>query len=267
MKMIVFDLDGTLLRSNKTISDRSRIYLKDLKEQGYVTVIATGRMYESMRDVVKDFEFVDYIITDAGATCYDARDSKIIFANPIDFEITKKLEQYYSERCDYIDICTKAKVYTYTKNKRKPTDYYIEIEPDWNSIFEKCSDINHISIAMNTNEYVNDLYDKLNKQFLDLNIFIMQDSYSNKQWIEISKKGVSKYNAISKLAAILNINNENIIAFGDGLNDLDMIKNCGVGVALKNALPEVKELADYVTKYDHDDDGVIEFLKEYLNNE
>ena len=69
MKMIVFDLDGTLLRSNKTIGDRSRIYLKDLKEQGYVTVIATGRMYESMKDVVKDFEFVDYIITDAGATC------------------------------------------------------------------------------------------------------------------------------------------------------------------------------------------------------
>lgn len=46
-----------------------------------------------------------------------------------------------------------------------------------------------------------------------------------------------------------------------------MIKNCGVGVALKNALPEVKDLADYVTEYDHDDDGVIEFLKEYLNNE
>ena len=85
MKMIVFDLDGTLLRSNKTISDRSRLYLKDLKEQGYVTVIATGRMYESMRDVVKDFEFVDYIITDAGAMCYDASDSKIVFSNSIDF--------------------------------------------------------------------------------------------------------------------------------------------------------------------------------------
>ena len=120
---------------------------------------------------------------------------------------------------------------------------------------------------MKENEYVKDIYDKLNKQFLDLNIFIMQDSYSNEQWIEISKKGVSKYGAISRLADILNIDNENIIAFGDGLNDLDMIKNCGVGVALKNALPEVKDLADYVTKYDHDDDGVIEFLKEYLNNE
>ena len=82
----------------------------------------------------------------------------------------------------------KKKFIRIQKNKRKPSDYYIEVESNWNSIFEKCSDINHISIAMIENEYVNDIYDKLNKQFLDLNIFIMQDSYSNKQWIEISKK-------------------------------------------------------------------------------
>ncbi len=267
MKMIVFDLDGTLLTSNKTISERSRTYLKNLKNNGYVLVIATGRMYESMKDVVKNFDFVDYIITDAGATCYSGEDSKIIFSNPIEVETAKKLEQYYSDKCDYIDICTKEKVYQYTKNRNKSSDYYIEVESDWNSIFEKCSDISHISITMKANEYVKDVYDKLNKQFLDLNIFIMQDSYSNEQWIEISKKSISKYDAISKLAEILNIANEDIIAFGDGLNDLDMIMNCGIGVALKNALPEVKNLADYVTEYDHDNDGVIEFLKEYLNNE
>lgn len=267
MKMIVFDLDGTLLTSSKTISERSRTYLKGLKDGGYVTVIATGRMYESMRDVVKNFDFVDYIITDAGATCYNAEDSKTVFANPIDVEIAKKLEQYYSDKCVYIDICTKEKIYEYTKNKIITSDYYIEVESDWNSIFEKCSDINHVSISMNANKYVEDVYKDLKKQFCDLDIIIMQDSYCDEQWIEISKNGTSKYSAISKLANSLNINNEDIISFGDGLNDLDMIKNCGVGVALKNALPEVKELADYVTKYDHDSDGVIEFLKEYLNDE
>lgn len=55
------------------------------------------------------------------------------------------------------------------------------------------------------------------------------------------------------------------MAFGDGLNDVDMIKSCGIGVALNNALPVVKENADFITTYDHNHDGVIEFLKEYLN--
>lgn len=93
MKMIVFDLDGTLLTSNKTISDKSRTYLKKLKEMGYVTVIATGRMFESMKDVVQDFGFVDYIITDTGATCYDSGKSEIVFANPIDVDAAIALDK------------------------------------------------------------------------------------------------------------------------------------------------------------------------------
>lgn len=116
---------------------------------------------------------VEFIINDAVATCYDAKDSKIVLVNPIDVETAKKLEQYYSERCDYIDICTKEKVYEYTKNKIITSDYYIEVESDWNSIFEKCSDIKHVTITMNANEYVKDVYKDSKKQFLDLNTFIM----------------------------------------------------------------------------------------------
>ena len=82
-----------------------------------------------------------------------------------------------------------------------------------------------------------------------------------------NKKGCTKYKAIAELANYLNINNDEIIAFGDGLNDIDMLKKCGTGVALSNALPVVKENANFVTIYDHNHDGVIEFLKEYLNVE
>ena len=92
-------------------------------------------------------------------------------------------------------------------------------------------------------------------------------SFSDRKWIETIKKGCTKYTAISQLANHLNINNDEIIAFGDGLNDIDMIKNCGIGVALSNALPLVKESANFITTYNHENDGVIEFLKEYLNIE
>ena len=79
-----------------------------------------------------------------------------------------------------------------------------------------------------------------------------------------SKKGTEKYKGITEIARLEDISNENIIAFGDGLNDVEMLKKCRIGVAMKNALPEVKEQADYITSRTNNENGVIEFLKEYL---
>ena len=92
----------------------------------------------------------------------------------------------------------------------------------------------------------------------------MQDSFKDVKWLEVSQKGVEKYNGISKIAQIENIENKNIIAFGDGLNDIDMLKKCGVGVAMKNALPEVKDVSKYIAKKTNIENGIVEFLKEYL---
>lgn len=79
----------------------------------------------------------------------------------------------------------------------------------------------------------------------------------------ITTRGVDKYNAIKRIAEIENIDNNDIISFGDSANDLEMLKKSGVGVAMENALDIVKDVADYVTK-SHNEDGVIYFLEEYL---
>ena len=92
----------------------------------------------------------------------------------------------------------------------------------------------------------------------------MQDSFGDDKWLEIAKKGTEKYKGITEIARLEDISNENIIAFGDGLNDVEMLKKCGIGVAMKNALPEVKEQADYITSRTNNENGVVEFLKEYL---
>ena len=92
----------------------------------------------------------------------------------------------------------------------------------------------------------------------------MQDSFGEVKWLEIFQKDIEKYKGISEVAKLEDISNENIIAFGDGLNDVDMLKKCGVGVAMKNALPEVKEQADYITSRTNNENGVVEFLKEYI---
>ena len=263
--MIVLDLDGTLLNSEKKVSEKSKKYLKKLKDLGYIIVIATGRIYESVKEAIDGFEYVNYVITDTGASCYDTSDGHTIFNNPIGLDIAKKFKKFYNDNCVFIDICDKHTIY---KHSDINEDYYfIETTKDWDYIFSNCKEISHISVSMKTNEQVMELYSKLQEDIPELDINIMQDSFSDRKWIETIKKGCTKYNAISELANYLNINNNEIIAFGDGLNDIDMLKKCGTGVALSNALPVVKENANFVTTYDHNNNGVIEFLKVYLNVE
>lgn len=261
--MIILDLDGTLLKSEKKVSDESKKYLKKLKDLGYIIVIASGRIYESINESLDGFEYINYVITDTGASCYDVCSGKVIFNNTISIEIVKKLQKYYNENCIFIEVCDKNTIYKYSDFAENY--YFIDTTKDWNYIFRNCKEVSHISLDMKTNEQVLELYSKLQKDIPELDINIMQDSFNEKKWIEMIKRGCTKYTAIKELANYLNVNNEKIIAFGDGLNDIDMLKNCGVGVALSNALPEVKENANFVTIYDNNHDGVIEFLKEYLN--
>lgn len=120
---------------------------------------------------------------------------------------------------------------------------------------------------MKNNNDLMKIYKELLENNDEIDIITMQDSFDNKKWFDIIAKGCSKSNAIKYLKNYLNIDTKDIIAFGDGLNDIEMLKECGRGVALLNALYEVKEVADDITKYDNDHDSVIEYLKLYLKDE
>ena len=86
-----------------------------------------------------------------------------------------------------------------------------------------------------------------------------------RKWIEVVKKNVSKFNAIKFISNIEKIDIKNTISFGDSYNDLEMISKCGVGVAMENAIDELKEKAKYVTK-SCNDNGIIYFLNQYIND-
>lgn len=262
IKMIVTDLDGTLLNRDGKVSNASKEYLKNLKEKGYIIVVATGRMYASACDALDDFSYINYCITDSGVTCYDVSSGICMFSNPISVKVAKKFKKYYNENSLYIDICDKNTIYKYSNefDGRKN----VVTTKDWDYIFNNCREITHITMDMKTNEQVKELYNTLKEENPELDINIMQDSFGEKIWIDILNGGSNKFNAISKLATYLNIRDDEIIAFGDGLNDIDMLKKCGVGVSLSNALLSVKENANFITEYDHNNDGVIKFLQNFL---
>ncbi len=168
-------------------------------------------------------------------------------------EIVENIASYYDkDKFMTINICDRNKIHHY--------DQTVNIT----EFLENINEIIHVSVSFINNEFVEEYLKIFTKKFPMLKVEIMQDSFGEVKWLEIAQNGVEKYKGIAEVAKLEGILNENIIAFGDGLSDVDMLKKCGVGVAMKNALPEVKEQADYITSRTNNENGVVEFLKEYL---
>ena len=178
---------------------------------------------------------------------------KEVYALALSNEIVENIASYYDkDKFMTINICDRNKIHHY--------DQTVNIT----EFLENINEIIHVSVSFINNEFVEEYLKIFTKKFPMLKVEIMQDSFGEVKWLEIAQKGVEKYKGIAEVAKLEGILNENIIAFGDGLNDVDMLKKCGVGVAMKNALPEVKEQADYITSRTNNENGVVEFLKEYL---
>ena len=259
-KMIVVDLDGTLLNINQKCSEKAKKYLKKLKDMGHIVVIATGRVLRSAVEITGGASFADYVISGSGSVVYDMNNSKIIMKNTIDKDMVKYICSNFNEDIKFIDVCDLFYHNRYSDTEdccRKFVKKLDNIDNYLNNIDYVVS----LTVELNGNDFVDKYYELFSND--NLQILVMQDSYDDEQSLEIFNKGVSKYNAVKVIMDIENISNDDVIAFGDGLNDVDMIQLSGVGVAMGNALDTVKDVSDYVT-ISHNEDGVIYFLRGYF---
>lgn len=260
-KMIIMDLDGTLLHSNKKCSDDSMQYLKFLKDKGYIIVLATGRVLNSAIRVTEGANFANYIISNGGGIIYDIQNKDFLYKNKIDIHMIKRFYLNYEKYLSSFCMCG--------------TDYYYRYHPlsaisiddqnieDVITFLQTHPDIYHLCLHFNQDINVNNIKPILQSEFSDLYFLVMQDSFSKNQWMDVFNAKVSKYNTILHLADICNIDNKDIIAFGDGLNDQEMLEKCSIGVAMGNALQQLKTNANYIT-LSNNEDGIITFLKQYL---
>lgn len=260
-KMIVIDLDGTLLNINQGCSKNSKKYLKRLKKLGYIIVIATGRVLRSAIEITDGAEFANYVIASSGGVIYDMDNKKIIKKNNISMDDVRMICSYNNNDVRDIEMGDLFYYHKYIgegvlKNK------FSKMIDDIDKFLDNSDDIFHITFKLKDTDKLEEYYKIFDND--SLSILIMQDSFKNDRYLEIFKEGVSKYTAIKYIMDKENIDNDNVITFGDGLNDVDMIKNSGIGVAMENALIEVKYVSNYTTK-NHNEDGVIYFLKGYLD--
>ncbi|EOC99912.1 Hydrolase (HAD superfamily) [Caldisalinibacter kiritimatiensis] len=269
-KLIAIDMDGTLLNSNKEISERNKKALKVATEKGVQVVISTGRIFTSARYYAKLLGLITPIISCNGAYVCEYHRKNVLYENPmetVDFkEIIKTLQEndFYYHFYDNENFYTRELNYSsssyYNWNKKQKPGDRINIEIIDNPmelVEEKELKIYKIVAVDKDREKLDYIRKVLSK---NKNIEIVSSWSDN---IEIMNKGVSKGKALEKLCKIYNISKEQVIAIGDNYNDIPMLEFAGTAVAMGNGEEDAKKIADIVTDT-NDNDGVAKAIEELI---
>lgn len=261
-RAVFLDLDDTLLDNEKNISNENIEAIKYVKEKGGLVCIASGRSIEATKKYHKIAGASRYIIYSNGAGIFDCDANEKLFSADIEKEICFKLYNYSLENDIGIRIDTPYGRFISHEKYALKLDIVFDLKEGENIIIN--NDVLQISFLSEEEEKRSKVIDFINnnipKTIKIENIF--KTGYSEEFFaINIVNTNVSKGNAIYGLCKFLKIDINDVIAIGDGINDISMIKVVGLGVAMENGEPEVKAVAKEITTTNLEN-GVAKVLKE-----
>ncbi|MCA1056761.1 Cof-type HAD-IIB family hydrolase [Rossellomorea aquimaris] len=259
--LIVLDLDGTLLTDEKKISTSTLHTLTQARRQGHEVMIATGRPFRASEIYYKQMNLVTPIVNFNGALVHHPGDKNWeAIHSPMDLEVSKKIiEACHDFPFRNIIAEVKDDVYLHYHDE-KLIDVFMMGEPSISTgdIRDFLSEDPTSMLIHAEEKDVKEIRAHLDK--------VHAEVIDHRRWaapwhvIEIVKSGLNKAVGIEKVASHLNIPQERIIAFGDEDNDLEMLQYAGTGVAMGNAITELKDIANEIT-LTNEEDGIGRYLQ------
>lgn len=254
-KLVVSDFDGTLLNQDEAIPISTVLTIDDVRRKKCKFVIATGRGVNFVKEYIRDVNFIDYIIALNGSYVYDVLRERVIFEKDIKKRVIKKLVNLYKNEKTRIYLCTDHSSCLFNQNNEDTSEVVIRDLDD----FIKNNKVYKIEIHTKTLKLCKDIIKEV--KAMDLGVNSNLQVYDGKDYlVEITVSGISKYSASLVVAKKEKIKNEEIIAFGDSYNDIELVKKVGYGVSVSNAIKEVKRIAKEITD-SNNERGVEKSLK------
>lgn len=257
-KAVFSDIDGTLLNTSHRIPELTKRKIQDMNQNGIPFVLVSARMPKGMREIRNELGAQSPMICYSGALVVDEKDHPI-YSVALGKEEAKQLCDVIKEKNREISV----NIYSndlwmvedieefWVKQEMEITGVGAkEVSFEDFSVFEEV----HKILCMGEAEDIARLEQDLKQQFPEIRIYRSKDTY-----LEIMSMRASKSDAVHMLEQRFEIQREESVAFGDNFNDIDMIEYAGFGVAVGNAMAEVKDAADYVTDT-NDNEGLRKVL-------
>ncbi|QMS85759.1 Cof-type HAD-IIB family hydrolase [Candidatus Xianfuyuplasma coldseepsis] len=256
-KMVVADMDGTLLRSDLSVSDKNKQAIEYLRNKGIHFTVATGRPDQLVKEYIELLSLNEPLIMYNGSVVGHPFQEKRLYEQSLAKEDVRRIVEY-CEQENIIWMC-------YTKDKiiSKPNfrvDFFLErnqkLPENGRSIFEDIRDIDTIVNDYHVQkilliEHNQDVYKKTKTLLEQYDQFTIATSQSG--FLDINPIGVTKGEALKKLAEHYHIALEDVVVFGDQENDISMLQIAGTSIAMGNATAHAKDVADYVTSTNNED--------------
>ncbi len=281
IKLVASDLDGTIISKDNYVFENNYKAIEDLHKNNTNFVICTGKTYPITKTICKRIN-ASYGIFGNGNQIIDLKTGKEIYKNLLNqsdvltcIEIAKKNnlhvhiytnEEVITEELLYLDLRNYT-LQTSTKQEHFMKFKIVDNIKDYvsSNSLQICKLV--ISSTNSTEKVKAEILNNVNvsattiRKFGDYKDFIINKEY---EYIDIIPKNVNKNTALKILGEYLNIKSDEMLTIGDNLNDLDMIKNAGIGVAVANAYDEIKKVANYTTKNSVEKGGFAEAVYKFV---
>lgn len=271
IKMVLADMDGTLLTSQKQLSPRNRAALEMAASRGVQVVPATGRYYMGIPEAVRSLPFVRYCILVNGAQVYDAHEDKTLFRADLTLEraefLFDRLEQLpvifdcYIDGQGYMEEASYARIDEFVRDPamaKVVRSMRIPVKDFRAFVREKATSVQKVQAFFPDHAAMAAAMESLRPDCPDLS---MTSSIGTN--LEINHKDATKGNALRFLCKHLGIYPAETVAFGDGTNDISMIKAAGFGYAMANSPEKVLDAAEMIAE-SNDDDGIAKVLEQLI---
>lgn len=270
--MIAADMDGTMMDSDKNISQRTWEAIGRAGECGIHVVPASGRLLSMLPERLKKHPAVQYAVCANGASVIDVATGEYIYRSGLPKGKVLELVKMFVSKGMHVDVFADGASYTWKRNGDLTDGYDME---DWvrelvrstriqvDSLEELVMEAGHLerlNFFYKTEEEKCWMYEFFSS---DPELVVAESIFCN---LEVSSSSTSKGAALSWLAEYLGFTMENVMAIGDGDNDGAMIRMAGLGVAMENALDSIKEAADVITS-SNDEDGVAVAIEKWAIKE
>jgi Cof subfamily protein (haloacid dehalogenase superfamily) len=254
-KAVFIDVDGTLIRSDHSLSVATTEAIEKLQEKGILVILVSARPLSGIRPIAEELHLGANPIASLNGA-YIAQDEKIIFDSTISADITVSVHEvlqkfnatviYYQQD----EWFSETKTF-YTDYEQRITEVPVKIQSFDVTVnqWRKNNTGPNKMLVIAGKEMVVEIQHHLQQQFVSkLNVYTSKPTY-----LEIMNIDASKVNAVKFLTALYNIKQQEIIAIGDNYNDKEMIEFAEMGIAMGNAPDPVKAAANYITKTNNED--------------